>query len=186
METLEEGRMSASGLWLIGGLAMKIRFETSGDIKAIHALTAAAFKDAEHSSGTEAAIVDALREAKALTVSLVALDKGEIAGHVAFSPVTIGGLELGWYGLGPVSVHPGHQRKGIGQALIREGLEHLGSIGAKGCVVLGDPGYYARFGFSSTPVVYLEGVPAEYFQALAFSGAIPPGQVRYHDAFAAS
>ena len=81
---------------------------------AIHALTDAAFRDVPHSSGTEAAIVDALRDAGALTLSLVAEEQGRIVGHVAFSPVTINGEASRWFGLGPVSVEPLEQRRGIG------------------------------------------------------------------------
>lgn len=84
-------------------------------------------------------IVDALRAAKALTLSLVAEEDGQVLGHVAFSPVQIGGEDKGWYGLGPVSVSPDRQGEGIGGKLIREGLALLRAAGAKGCVLLGIP-----------------------------------------------
>jgi predicted N-acetyltransferase YhbS len=64
-------------------------------------------------------------------------------------------------------------------------LAELRTLGAAGCVVLGDPGYYSRFGFKAEPSLLLPGVPAEYFQALAFNGSLPSGTVSYHDAFAA-
>ena len=85
---------------------MNIRAEIPEDAAIIRAITSAAFEGAPHSSGTEAAIVDALRAAGALTVSLVAVQNGEIVGHVAFSPVTIDCKSTGWLGLGPVSVRP--------------------------------------------------------------------------------
>lgn len=162
---------------------MEIRDERSGDAAAIRALTAAAFETAPHSSGTEAAIVDALRTAGALTLSLVVEEGGEIVGHVAFSPVLIGGSGGGWHGLGPVSVRPDRQNRGIGRRLIMAGLERLEISGAQGCVVLGDPAYYARFGFLADPMLRYPGVPAEYFQSLSFAGTRPKGDVRYHPAF---
>src|SRR5690606_31159364 len=111
---------------------MIIRPETARDGSAISAITTAAFASAAHSSQTEAAIVDALREAGALTLSLVAVIEGEICGHCALSPVEINGAECGWYGLGPVSASPQHQTKGIGSALIIQALTHLRETGAKG------------------------------------------------------
>lgn len=110
---------------------MEIRQERPEDIEGIRQITKAAFEPIEHSSQTEAAIVDALRSAGALTVSLVAVADGEIVGHVAFSPVTIDGADKGWYDLGPVSVRPDRQKEGIGGALIREGLARL-ARGRKG------------------------------------------------------
>lgn len=165
---------------------MKIRAEQPGDIDAIRQLTTAAFATAPHSSQTEAAIVDALRDAGALTLSLVAVEGDDIVGHVAFSPVTINGRHEGWYGLGPVSVWPDRQAKGIGQALIREGLGELERLGAGGCVVLGDPIYYGRFGFASDPDLRYGDIPPEYFQRLAFAASSPKGEVAYHAGFNAS
>lgn len=165
---------------------MKIRAEQPDDVDTIRQLTEAAFENAPHSSQTEAAIVDALREAGVLTLSLVAVEDGKIVGHVAFSPVTINGKDEGWYGLGPVSVWPDRQSKGIGQALIREGLSELKRLGAGGCVVLGDPNYYGRFGFASDPDLRYGDIPPEYFQRLAFGAETPKGEVAYHSGFNAS
>lgn len=92
----------------------------------------------------------------------------------------------GWYGLGPVSVAPEQQGRGIGTLLITEALSRLRALGAAGCVVLGEPGYYSRFGFSSEPGLVLPGVAGGYFQAILFSGALPTGQVEYHSAFEAT
>lgn len=162
---------------------MQIRPEQPADSDAIRALTTEAFATAPHSSGTEAAIVDALRAAAALTLSLVAVEGNKIVGHVAFSPVTIDGAERGWLGLGPVSVKPGRQRGGIGSGLIREGLRRLREMGAGGCVLLGDPAYYGRFSFAADPALVLEGVPPEYFMRVSFGAELPAGTVRYHTAF---
>lgn len=82
-----------------------------------------------------------------------------------------------------MSVAPARQRKGIGDALIRAGLARLEQQGAQGCVVLGDPRYYRRFGFVADPALRYAEVPPEYFQRLAFSGAAPAGVVTYHPAF---
>ena len=162
---------------------MDIRSEQPADADPIRALTTEAFATAPHSSGTEAAIVDALRAAGALALSLVAVEGEQILGHVAFSPVTIDGAERGWFGLGPVSVRPGRQRGGIGSELIREGLRRLREMGAAGCVLLGDPAYYGRFGFANDPALVLEGVPPDYFMRLGFGAELPAGTVRYHAAF---
>lgn len=165
---------------------MIVRPETAGDCNAISAITMAAFVTAAHSSQTEAAIVDALREAGALTLSLVAVIEGEICGHCAISPVEINGAECGWYGLGPVSVSPQNQTKGIGSALIIQALTDLRETGARGCVVLGEPDYYRRFGFTAQHQLRLPGVPECYFQALHFAGPAMSGDVTYHAGFAAS
>lgn len=162
---------------------MIIRLETAADAAAIRAVTAAAFAGAVHSSGTEAAIVDALRTAGALTLSLVAEENGAICGHTAFSPVALSSGEAGWFGLGPVSVAPPRQRREIGSALIRDGLSRLAATGANGCVVLGDPAYYGRFGFISDPKLRFGTMPPAYFQRLVFRGDQPAGEVHYHDAF---
>lgn len=162
---------------------MIIRLEEANDADAIRHITQQAFAGAEHSSGTEGAIIDGLRAAGTLTLSLVAEDNGEIVGHVAFSPVTVNGRDVGWFGLGPVSVKPSLQRSGTGSRLIREGLARLRSDDAKGCVVLGDPGFYQRFGFISDPALTFEGVPPEYFMALPFIGSPPSGHAMYQPAF---
>jgi putative acetyltransferase len=162
---------------------MQITSERPTDASAIRAVTIAAFKDAPYSSQTEADIVDALRSAGALTLSLVALQGDEMVGHVAFSPVTIEMVVGDWYGLGPVCVRPDQQRQGIGQAIIRDGLERLTAMSAAGCVVFGDPAYYRRFGFESDPALFYRGAPPGYFQRLVFAGSALSGEVRYHSAF---
>lgn len=162
---------------------MEIRSEQPGDSAAIRALVTAAFRDAPHRSGSEAAIVDGLRNAGALTLALVAEDESGLVGHAAFSPVAIADGAAGWVGLGPVAVRPDRQGGGIGRALIDAGLSLLRQRGVSGCVVLGDPAYYGRFGFVSDPALRYGDVPAGYFQRLSFTGARPSGAVRYHPAF---
>lgn len=163
-----------------------IRDELPTDDDAIEAVTTTAFGSAEHSSGTEHAIVRALRDAGQLAVSLVAEEDGRVVGHVAVSPVTISTGSTGWYGLGPVSVAPDRQGRRIGTTLITRALSELRASGAAGCVVLGEPAYYGRFGFRPEPRLVLPGVPPEYFQAIAFDGGLPAGEVAYHAWFEAT
>jgi putative acetyltransferase len=160
-----------------------IRPEILTDTAAIHAVTAAAFLNAPHTDHTERYIVDALRKADALTLSLVAEVDGAIVGHVAASQVSISDGSTGWYGLGPISVIPDRQGQGIGSALMRSALQELRESGAAGCVLLGDPDYYTRFGFEPEAGLVLPDVPPEYFQALAFNSSLPRGVVTYHAAF---
>nr|WP_276316701.1 N-acetyltransferase [Halomonas flagellata] len=163
-----------------------IRPETPGDAEAIEAVTVAAFREAPHSSQIEQHIVRALRAAGALSVSLVAECDGEVVGHVAASPVTLSDGTPGWFGLGPVSVLPGWQGRGIGSALVKACLARLRERGARGCVLVGEPGYYQRFGFRSLPGLVLPGVPPEYFMALSWGNEGPRAQVAFHPAFAAT
>ena len=167
-------------------MSLRIRPETDHDVVAIDAVTVAAFRDAPHADHTEQFIVRALRAAGMLTLSLVAEDKGGcIVGHVAVSPVTISDGVCDWYGLGPISVVPERQGQGVGSAMMQHALDALRMLGAAGCVVLGDPGYYARFGFRVDASLMLPGVPPAYFQALAFGTVVPRGTVAYHAAFSA-
>ena len=163
-----------------------VRAEAPDDEGAIRALTNAAFAGVAHAGGTEAAIVDALRAAGALTVSLVAEGGGAIVGHIASSPIAIDGIDRNWFGLGPVSVLPRCQRRGIGTALIEAALAKLRAAGAAGCVLLGDPAYYARFGFARDAALTYADAPARYFQCLILAGPRARGEVRYHPAFAAT
>jgi len=162
---------------------MLIRAEQERDRDAIAEVTARAFAGVEHSDGSEPAIVAALRAAGALSVSLVAVDRDEVIGHLALSPVGIGGEDRGWFGLGPVSVRPDCQGAGVGSALIRRGLDLLRKQGAAGCVVLGHPAYYRRFGFETDSALRYEGAPPEYFMRITFGGSAPAGRVEYHPGF---
>lgn len=163
---------------------MILRDEQSGDEAAIAALTTAAFFGTEHSDGSEAAIVERLRADRALALSLVAeAADGTLIGHLALSPVTISDGMQRWYGLGPLAVAPEKQRQGIGSALIHEAFARMQAAGARGCVVLGDPAYYGRFGFAHDPALAYPGPPPAYFQRIVFTGDAPQGEVRYAPAF---
>lgn len=160
-----------------------IRGETAADVDAIREVTVSAFKTLEISSHREQFIVAALRAVQALAVSLVAEVDGRVVGHIAFSPVTLSDGTRNWYGLGPVSVLPEHQRQGIGKALIEEGLSRLKGLKARGVCLVGHPEYYKKFGFKNAPGLVHEGVPPEFFFALSFDGQIPQGTVTFHEAF---
>jgi putative acetyltransferase len=164
-------------------MKIEIRKETAADVPEINAVTISAFQSAPHTSLTEQYIVSALRRADNLTVSLVAEANGKIIGHVAVSPVSMSDGACAWFGLGPISVIPEHQRRGVGSALMREALRILRDEGAAGCVLLGEPEYYSRFGFRADPKLILRGVPPEYFQAISFGSSTPQGSVSYHEAF---
>jgi putative acetyltransferase len=162
-----------------------IRSETSDDIAAIREVTIAAFRTLEISDHTEQFVIEALRAAQALSVSLVAEAGGRVVGHIAFSPVTMSDGAQNWYGLGPVSVLPECQRQGIGKALIDEGLGRLKDMGARGCCLVGHPEYYKKFGFENVTGLAYEGVPPQFFFALSFDRTIPQGAVTFHEAFKA-
>ena len=158
-----------------------VRPERAGDGEAIRAVLVAAFP-----TPAEATLVDALRAAGRLRASLVALETGTVVGHVAFSPLSApGGL-----GLAPLAVLPARQRHGIGERLVRAGLEACCAAGAGFVVVLGAPAYYGRFGFAPASRWALrdEYGGGDAFQALELvPGALPAGLglVRYAPEFAA-
>ncbi|HRO13980.1 MAG TPA: N-acetyltransferase [Paracoccus sp. (in: a-proteobacteria)] len=166
----------------MAGPGVTIRDEGPSDAGAIRSLVAAAFRDAPHASGTEAQIVDRLRAAGALTLSLVAESQGAILGHAAASPVAVGGAS-GWCAIGPLAVLPGHQSRGIGSALRRATLGRLRAQGAAGAVLVDDPGFYGRFGFAADPGIGVPGIPAEYVLVLPFGASPAQGPVRHHPAF---
>ena len=167
-------------------MSMIIRNENESDVEAISEITEKAFQSLAISSHTEQFIIQALRKANALTISLVAEKEGKIMGHIAFSPVTISDGTANWYGLGPISVLPALQKQGIGKRLMREGLSRLKSLGAKGCVLVGDSGYYGQFGFRSLPHLVVDGVPPEYVLVLPFEDNATHGIVVCHEGFHAN
>lgn len=164
-------------------LPVVIRMEQPRDTGAIERVHLAAFASHAYSQQTEHLIVNALRAAGALTVSLVAEKDGEVIGHIAFSVALINGQDCGWQLLGPVGVLPAHQRQGVGSRLVREGLDAIRRLGATGCVLVGEPAYYCRFGFAQSPSLSMPGVPSEYLLGLSFDGHMPGGTVSHHPAF---
>ncbi len=163
-----------------------VRSEQVADREAIHDLTRHAFAPMVYAAGNEQDLIDALRRAGALVLSLVAVDAGgAVVGHVAFSPAGAPGGAAGWYALGPVAVLPALQRRGIGRQLIEDGLRHLVARDAAGCILVGDPRYYARFGFTSRPTFAPAGVPAAYFMILLLAGPVPASPLAFQPLFEA-
>jgi putative acetyltransferase len=165
---------------------MIIRDERPGDVPAIRAVIAAAFETVPYSRQTEVAIYDGLRAVDAMTVALVAEEEGDVVGHIVLSRVTIGGASGGWLGAGPVAVRPDRQGRGIGGALVRAALERARGLGAPGCVLVGDPAFYGRFGFAAQAGLTHEGVPDPYVLAVSLGAPVPEGAIRFHPAFAAT
>ncbi len=158
-----------------------IRDERAEDATAIEATVTAAFLTAPHADGNEAEIVARLRADGALLLSLVAEEDG-IAGHVAASPASVGGA-AGWAAIAPVSVRPDVQRRGIGSALMRAAVERLRAAGLQGAVIVGDPDYYGRFGFTARDGLVATGIPSEYVLARPFGPAAASGEIGFHPAF---
>lgn len=166
--------------------SLTLRHELPADIAAIREVETTAF-----GQPNEAALVDALRKAGALTLSGVAEFSGKIVGHIAYSPVRIeGGLEnFDAIALAPMAVHPDWQRKGVGSALIRWSLDEGAQDGHSLVIVVGHPEYYPRFGF--VPAMPLRvrcpfEVPSEVFMLLELRpGALGgrTGTVRYRPEF---
>ena len=164
---------------------MHIRDEEERDRTGVYALNAAAFE-----TPAEAELVDALRERAHPVLSLVAEAEGKLVGHILFSPVTLPERpDRKIMGLAPMAVAPGRRRRGIGSALVREGLERCRRMGFGAVVVLGHPEYYPRFGFQPASRFGLGcayDVPDEVFMALELQPGYlrgVAGPVAYHPAF---
>jgi len=169
-------------------VSVATRAELPADVAAVHAVEEAAF-----GRSAEAELVDRLRATARPHVSLVAARGGDIVGHIFFSPVHIATAPpaLQPMGLAPMAVRPDWQRRGVGGALVRAGLDACCVLGSRAVVVLGHPEYYARFGF--VPAVRW-GLGCEYdastdaFMAIELApGALAgiTGMVRYASEFAA-
>ena len=164
---------------------MEIREERAGDRQGIRRVHLEAF-----GGDVEARLVDLLRERGKSIVSLVAADAGDVLGHILFSLVTIdGSASARPLGLAPVGVLPDFQRSGIGSSLIREGLQRCAAAGYGLVVLVGDPRYYARFGFQAAKPCGLDneyGVDQEFMVLELHAGALDltKGLVRYAPEFA--
>ena len=163
----------------------EIRPEQPADIDAIRELVRLAFIGHPYSSGTEPLDRRRPEGGRRLELSLVAEVDGTVVAHIAFSAAGIGDSSCGWFLVGPVAVHPDHQGRGIGRALIEASLDITRSRNARGCVLVGDPALYCRFGFARCPQVTWPGVPDEYVLCLLMSGEDPAGEIAYHPAFLA-
>lgn len=164
-----------------------VRVETEADREAVREINELAFGEA-----VEADLVDALRRGAGPRISLVAEEGGRIVGHIFFSPVTVGegGAEFEALALGPMAVLPEFQRRGVGSALVREGLAQCLRLGHEVVFVVGHPEFYPRFGFVPARAKGLAceyDVPDEVFMVAELrSGALAGrgGLVRYGPEFA--
>ncbi len=161
-----------------------IRVALPGDHAAIDAIVRAAFGRAD-----EAVLVDRLRVDEDVIFELVAVEDGEVVGHVLYSRLRVDLYDL-YASLGPLAVDPAHQRRGMGSALVRASLEIAREFGCHGVLLLGAPAYYGRFGFSSSATAQVKGrfSGRSAFQALALEddAFASPMTVAYPDAFASA
>jgi putative acetyltransferase len=162
---------------------IEIRAEMQADFKDIHEITESAFKDRPYADGDEHELIEKLRSVQALTLSLVAVDSGQLVGQITFSPATLSSGSQPWFALGPISVLPSRQGEGVGSKLINEGLRQIQELGALGCILTGDPDYYSRFGFDFSPQNVPENEPVEYFMLKVLKGQSPDGKFSFHGAF---
>ncbi|WP_338241824.1 GNAT family N-acetyltransferase [Aurantiacibacter hainanensis] len=160
-----------------------IREERAGDEAAIHALTERAFDGQPYADGDEADVIDRLRAAGDLKLSLVAVEDGHIIGQATYSTARLSNGDDGWMVIGPIAVQPSRQGEGIGRALIEAGEAALKARGVRGITVLGDPALYSRFGFRQHTPLRQEGELGEYLQVKSFGATIPDATIGYAPAF---
>ena len=164
-------------------MTVTIRLEKPADKAAIYDITKRAFAPMPFSGGDEQDLIDRLRDADALEISLVAEMDSAVVGQVSFTRgVTADGSD-DWYALGPVAVEPELQKQHVGSALINAGVAMLRERDAAGCVLVGNPEYYKRFGFRVFSELAPEGEPAEYYQILPLRVERPDIVVAFHPLF---
>jgi len=166
---------------MLGG--PKIRLEKNADHYVIREITELAFREMPFAGGDEQDVIDRLRCCNALSLSLVAELEGEVVGHIAFSPALSEDQSDQWFALGPVSVLPEFQTRGIGSALVESGLKRIKGRNALGCILTGNPEYYRRFGFALSPQHVPLNEPKEYFMLRLFTSIQPTGAFSFHPAF---
>jgi len=157
-----------------------IRDETSSDSKEVCRVVCSAFGQT-----AEAQLIEKLREADDIVISLVAAENEQIVGHVLLSKMDAPFSALA---LAPVSVLPAKQRRGIGSALIKEAVTRAREEGWAAIFVLGDPEYYERFGFDVEAAAgFTSPYAGRYFMVLKLSSSLPvtTGELKHAPAFAA-
>lgn len=160
-----------------------IRPEQPADQPVIYELTEQAFRGRPYAGGDEQEVINRLRERGELVLSLVAELQDEVVGQITFSPAQMADDSTPWFALGPVSVLPALQSKGIGGALINQGLDEILKLGALGCILTGNPVYYSRFGFEFAPEHAPANEPAEFFMLKCFTAVRPRGTFRFSASF---
>jgi putative acetyltransferase len=160
---------------------MSIRPATPRDRDAIRLVEENAF-----GQQAEAGLVDALISSGDAVVELVAEEDGQVVGHILFSRLFVqnGGKKFAAVALAPLAVDHSFHGSGIGGALIREGHIRLKAAGETLSIVLGDPAYYGRFGYTHARAAGFESAwQGDALQALAWGEAPETGQLAYATAF---
>ena len=160
-----------------------IRPEHADDYTAIYDVTKRAFAPMPFSDGDEQELIGRFRDAGVLALSLVAEKDGAVVGQITLTPALAADGSPGWFALGPIAVAPEFQSKKIGSKLMKAAIAWLGEQEAAGCVLVGNPAYYYRFGFEPYPVLAPKGEPAEYYQILPLRVQEPNVVVGFHPLF---
>ena len=160
-----------------------IRPERLEDYDAIYDVTKRAFAPMPYADGDEQELIGRFRDAGVLALSLVAEKDGKVVGQITFTPAFAADGSTGWFALGPVSAEPGLKHQGIGSQLIQAGIAWLKEQNAAGCILIGNPAYYSRFGFLPFPDLTPPGMPSEYYQILPLGIAEPGTVVGFHPLF---
>jgi putative acetyltransferase len=160
-----------------------IRLEQPADAQPVRDLLEASFPGFQ-----EAELVDSLRRDRDIVLSLAAEDQGVVIGYIAFSRLMVEGGESPFaaVALAPIAVYTEYQQQGVATRLIREGHACLAALGETLSVVLGEPAYYGRFGYSNRRVARFESdYQSPYLMGLSFGAAPWEGRLVYAPAFAA-
>lgn len=160
-----------------------IRPERADDYAAIYDVTKRAFAPMPFSDGDEQELIGRFRDADVIALSLVAEMDGNIVGQITLTPAFAADDSAGWFALGPIAVAPEFQSKKIGSKLIDVAMAWLREQQAAGCVLVGNPAYYNRFGFRPYPALAPKGEPAEYYQILPLRVQEPSVVVSFHPLF---
>jgi putative acetyltransferase len=160
-----------------------IRPERADDYAAIYDVTKRAFAPMPFSDGDEQELIGRFRDGGVLALSLVAEIGGHVVGQITLTPAFAADDSSGWFALGPIAVAPKNQSMKIGSKLIEAGIAWLIEQRAAGCVLVGNPAYYSRFGFKAYPALAPEGEPAEYYQILPLRVQEPNVVVDFHPLF---
>lgn len=164
---------------------MNIYLESPMDHEAVYAILRRAFADKDYSRFQEETVVKALRQVKAIKNAYVAEVDNNLVGYLALSEVSINGndFDMTWYGVGPMAVLPEYQRQGIGSALINRILFQLRQTDIGGLILVGDHGYFKRFGFQPSNSMVAQGIPQESILIYPFRKTLPVGELWFHSAF---